>query len=178
MTSYYDWVQMEIPAEKIEELKQTPVNWKARFMTDNRWLGRVGEWAFEELLIEAQQPFENLTKSGPSWTDFKLNNKNIDVKTISTDYFPRENYGCNVDASQHRANKEADIYVFVRYIKSQSKAVFVGYCSKDYFSKNAVLRMADTAVTNSFTPKAEFYEILISELNPITSLIQKGGVVI
>lgn len=164
------WI-VEVPEAEVEKAKADPPTYRARFQSQSRWMGKIGEWAFSEFLKENKVYFKDLTKDGPSWVDFKLGTLNVDVKTITTKYFPKEDYACNVDYQQHHDNHEADAYVFVRFIKPKRTCVIVGWCRKDYFTQNALTRMGGEKITKSFTPVEDFYEIKIDQLQDMQTLL-------
>lgn len=98
--------------------------------------------------------------------------KTVDVKTKRTNYVPKEHYDCSVAAFNTR--QKCDYYVFVRVKNDFSSAWILGLYSKaDYFKDATFHRKGDYDSNNSFTFKADCYNIQISKLQGINSLMQQ-----
>lgn len=89
--------------------------------------------------------------------------KTVDVKTKRTNYAPKENYDCSVAAFNTR--QKCDYYAFVRVKNDFSCAWILGFYSKtDYFNDATFHKKGDFDPDNSFTFKADCYNIEISKL--------------
>lgn len=174
MSKYFDWVQIEIPKPTIEKFRQIDIDWKQNINKEvqSRWSGLVGEYAFDKYCRVLDIPFQNLTHIEKSPVDFIIGNKKIDLKTVASMYFPKDNYACNISPKQHYRNKEVDTYVFARFVTTQNLFVLLGWIDKKQFEKNCITRMAGSKSENTFVPTNDMFELEILMLNPIASLWQ------
>jgi hypothetical protein len=164
------WPKIEFIPYEVSQARENQPSWDARFESESRWIGQLGEEAFRRWCLQEGVEYTDFTHDGPCWVDFEALGKKIDVKTIGTKWYPKKHYACNVDSDQNVANVDADTYVFVRFIHEKNYALLVGWISKKNFNKNCVTRMSNKAITESMTPVKEFQEVLISDLEPMWSL--------
>lgn len=102
--------------------------------------------------------------------DLLLNNTKINVKAKRTSIPPRPHYECSMVA--HDIRKQCDWYVFVRVRNDNYKAWIVGYLPKEeYFKTATLLKKGETDPSGNFTVKADCYNVAISSLRSLGSII-------
>lgn len=172
MSHKEDWYQVEFTEAYVEEVKKKKIDWKQNLQGDvkTRWVGELGEEAFRLYMKTIKRPIKDKTQNGASWVDFEIDFMKVDVKTVATNYFPTEEYACNISPIQHERNKEADTYVFARYIIPQRIVVILGWVSKHEFEINALTRMSGDKVTEKFKTNGELMELEIKFINSLKTL--------
>lgn len=172
MNTWHDWIDIHIHPLYVKAAMEKKIDWKQNIEGNvkTRWCGTIGEEAFRILCDDFKTPFIDRTLNGPSFVDFELMGKKIDVKTVATNYYPSDKFACDINQKQFERNTEADTYVFMRYIIPTYTIVILGWIDKYELGKNALYRTAGTKVTQSFTTSVEMMEIEIPYLNPIRSL--------
>lgn len=170
--SVKDFTSVSFQDKHIQGFQQTPPNWKARFDSPHRWIGQIGEAAFKKYMEVTKRAVEDKTKIGASWVDFEYPKRNwkIDVKTVGTKLRPTLDYACDVDEDQEKENKEANVYVFCRYVFDEKRVYLLGFIQRERFHEEAIFRKAGEAITPSFTPVKNFYEIPIYKLEKMETL--------
>ena len=173
MFTYIHFTQQEIA-----DFEAQPVSYRAYYDNGARWIGRVGEEAFRRWLTLEELSFTDLTGIGPSWIDFTVGNLKIDVKTVGAASAIKDTYGCNFTAEQYDKMEQAEMeykpncFVFMRFIASERAVAIVGVKSKKNFDKDKLERCAGVAVTDSYTPKLNTYEIQIDQCSPPQRLVE------
>jgi hypothetical protein len=96
--------------------------------------------------------------------DIVVDGQKIDVKTKKTTVKPKPHYDCSVADVTRKQN--CDYYAFVRVLMDQSVGWFLGVRSaKEYFENAAYIAKGDYDTRNSFTAKANCYNMAISALD-------------
>lgn len=172
MSRYNDWIDISVSDDYIQRVKNEVIDYKQHLIGDikTRWVGKVGEQALRDWCTYVKKPYTDLTQEGASFVDFIINLKNVDIKTVTRNYYPRENWACNISPEQHYQNKLVDTYVFACYVVPTQTTVLLGWISKHEFEKNAITRVANTQVTGKFKTNTELMELEISYLNIMQSL--------
>lgn len=139
--------------------------------TGHRWCGLFGELAFKDYLEEKGLKFEYnsmLEDTDKKPWDFKIKDIRLDVKTVSTSYYPKEDYGCNVEKRQFE-KEGCDGYVFVRYLLKEDKALVLGWIMKDTFDKLKTEHLKGERI-NRLVAWTDFYDVPINKLRPLSEL--------
>lgn len=102
---------------------------------ETRWIGTMCEWGFRAWLEDKGILYEYLAEGDEiDIIDFQVGTFAIDVKGVSTNYFPKETWATNIDARQYRKIMREDYpvnsLVFARYVLPFKKAVILGVVSK------------------------------------------------
>lgn len=150
-----------------------------RFEAETNWIGVVGEDVFEMWLKHHRVSYHRWTHD--NWNekkDFTVNVKppvSIDVKMLSTKYFPRLSYMCMVTEDQ-LLDAEVDAYVFGRYVLVENRAILIGWLSRMEFMQLAVKRQEGyVCPENGFTSRRDMREAPLGILRPLRSLIRDTG---
>lgn len=144
----------------------------------NRWVGVLGELALKEYLdgfewVEGIDYIYNAKDNDKCPFDFTINELKLDVKTVATKYFPRLDYGCNLDIDQFN-KPECNSYVFGRFILNENKVVLMGWITKDEFEAKKVTRLKGS-ILHTMEVEKDFYEVEVNKLTPLTSLMFYGN---
>lgn len=127
--------------------------------------GFVGEQVVSDyygFTIKNTYDYDLVTKGG----------KKVDVKTKRTIVKPKPHYECSIGA--FNTKQKCDIYFFVRVSNDLKTAWILGYKMKEeYFKRAKLLKKGDIDPDNSFTVKADCYNLPISELDQIPCLEYK-----
>lgn len=136
---------------------------------DTRWIGLMCEWGFRSwldskgILYDYQAEGDEVDE-----VDFQVGTFAIDVKGVSTKYYPKENWAVNIDARQYHKIMAPDYpvnsLVFARYIIPFKKAVVMGLVSTKKLDTIAEFYEAGTQ-RGKITLNTDNYEIPISYLS-------------
>lgn len=185
MSNKQDWFQKKWETETIEKIKSKRLekqkllksrgavnNYEKDF--DTLWVGDVGEWTFgvflnEVLKIRRGQDFSYLpTDTDFDSIDFVVGKRNIDVKTISRNVDPEDNYGCDIVERQFKkimaTDFPVDTLVFASHNLKTHTTTLLGWLTKKEFEEIAVFQPKGT-VLNKFTISTSQYEVQISKLH-------------
>ncbi len=89
--------------------------------------------------------------------------KKVDVKTKQTSVKPLPNYECSV--SNHNTKQKCDAYAFVRLKNDFTVGWYLGCINKtEYLDKATFMRKGDVDPCNTYTFKADCYNLAIKEL--------------
>ena len=136
---------------------------------DQQFVGILGQTIVADLL---KMPRPDGISGNDRGVDFVINNKSVDIKTMTRTVPVKEHYVHNFVAYQKEY--QVDAYVFASYNKKNSIFSICGSVSKEQFKERAdffekgQLRYRDDGTT--FPAKAPLYEIKQSDLNKINSI--------
>ena len=170
-----DWYISSVSQEQIVEAKKivqeaNNLAWSNKFESDTRWIGYLGEQIFKEWLDKTKIPYHYWRESETKdIRDFTVGRLEIDVKAVGTNFFPQNNYGCQVVCSQ-LGNENVNAYVFCRYLLKENKVVIMGWLPKDEFLEISRLCKAGEQVTKSFKVPADMREVKLYQLKPLIDL--------
>lgn len=149
-------------------------NWNKRF--DTRWVGTCGELAFKRWLDRKEIVYDyHADDVGIDEFDFTLYGKlpiTVDVKTVSTKYYPKRNYACNVDVKQYNKlmrKGTTDLLVFSRFMTNTNEALLVGWIAFKEFINVCVLEKKGTVLNSKMTASTDSYKCKISDLHRLSS---------
>lgn len=104
--------------------------------------------------------------------DFIINNKSVDLKTMSRRVFVQPHYVHNFIGYQE--NYEVDYYIFASYNKKADILTICGYVSKEQLKQRANFYPKDATRYRddgtSFKSRAPLYEIKQSDLEKLNSI--------
>lgn len=174
----------EFDTDFVEEIKKKVKEKNDKIAYNNlpvdkgkRWVGVLGELAFKKYIesfgLKEGEYFNydtSLNTNDKNPWDFSIKDLNIDVKTVSTKYYPKKEWACNVDCTQFN-KKGANAYVFARYLYPTNTAVVMGWILKDTFNEIKIERN-DGDKVGKIIVEGNFYEIPINRLQPLFSLTE------
>jgi len=136
---------------------------------EQQFVGVLGQTIVADVL---HVPRPDGTSGNDKGIDFVINNKNVDIKTMTRTVSVKAHYVHNFVAYQKEY--PTDVYIFASYNKKNSVFTICGSVSKEQLQARAVffekgqLRYRDDGST--FPVKAPLYEIKQSDLNSIDSV--------
>jgi len=141
---------------------------------ETRWIGIPCELAFREFLDKNNFKYKHWTtfdrKDDRDFTIIQPSKFEIDVKGISTNYFPRNEYACNITEKQwiklDKKENIVDTFVFVRYWLPENTAIVVGAISKSQFKEKCEYCVKGTE-RGKIVLSTNNYEVPINELKTI-----------
>ena len=170
-----DWYIVEFTEEEVAEAKRIRTekdknNWGDHFSSDTRWIGYLGEIAFKCWLEEMGMTFHHWDYiDRKDIRDFTVSSLEIDVKTVGTNYFPRESYGCTVAVAQ-LDNEVVNAYVFCRFILEERRAIVMGWIPKDEFIKLSKGHKKGERVNEHFVSPADMRQVCVRQLKPLIDI--------
>lgn len=137
----------EIRVKKEVERKNGFNNFNKNFNT--RWIGELCELAFKAWLEDRGIVYDYLAEGKDvDVIDFQVGTFLIDVKGVSSKYFPRKDWVVNLDSNQYQITMKkgypVNSFVFARYILPYRSAVILGVMSKWRFMDVAEFYKAGT----------------------------------
>jgi len=136
---------------------------------EQQFVGVLGQTIVSDLL---QFPRPEGSSGNDRGVDFVINNKNVDIKTMTRTVPVKAHYVHNFVAYQKEY--PTDAYIFASYNKKNNVFSICGNVSKEQLQERAAffekgqLRYRDDGTT--FPTKAPLYEIKQSDLNKIDSV--------
>lgn len=136
---------------------------------EEQMVGLIGQTTVQDLLGLDWPTGENGFDNG---VDFIINGKRVDVKTMGRtvsmrDYFVHNFLGLQI-------NYDVDIYVFCSFNKNNEELTVCGSLNKEELEEKSNFYNKGTERTRSngtsFKTKADLYEILQTNLDPINSV--------
>lgn len=102
--------------------------------------------------------------------DFIYNGMRIEVKTKRCTSMPRSFYECSI--AEFNPDQRCDYYAFVRVLNDMSRGWILGVMTPDeYFQRCTVKEAGEYDAQNRFTFHCKSYNLPISELHPIDSIV-------
>ena len=141
---------------------------------ETRYVGYLGEDAFENTLEDLHigyHRYSNIDDMKTDEADFRVGRHLVDVKTISTKYYPKTDYACNVMKAQHDRNATVTAYVFVRYILKENLAdeIYVYIAAKILGSKGS------TNITDQTAQLTQTLDLQHVDIKPFDNDIRLTG---
>lgn len=191
-----DWYVRKFNDEEVTKLKEDMEakqkilakkypNKVDKFVNDvgTKWCGDAGEIAFKSYLKNFGYHFEHHTvKDDFDLKDFTIGTLKVDVKTISTKYYPKMYYGCDVVAPQVekiRNTNDINALVFSRYMRNTDEAIVMGWLTFEKFEELSEFQTRGTKL-GAIIIENDQYEVQIKDLWELSKLrmyLQHGFVI-
>lgn len=179
---YLKYIRVQFSEEEIEDFKKRTEEKNKRFEYNNlnrevntRWVGMACEEALKELLnSKGIQYTHHSGDQKKDDRDFTIQNLEIDVKAVSTSYFPKPHYACNIDNRQwQKIMREENIIntlLFMRFLLTTNEAIILGVIAKERLKNSATFYPKGT-VRGMITLNTDNWELPIMELEPIEAIL-------
>lgn len=134
------WIELDIPEEFEVKAKSTRQERDLQYgniyvekKTDERWVGELGEKAFDSWMRELRvDDFKWILRDVAGKEDFTIKQKRIDIKTVKRAGPPRDGYTAQVTTS-HMTDHVDELF-FMSYDITQRKMWFLGGISMKGFT--------------------------------------------
>lgn len=174
----FKWVEIDLTEDLLIEAKQNVKKYNKFNLFGGQYLqklaGEVGRLAFRKYLNDMNILFiEDKHIGSKDEFDFKINDKNISLKTQLVNYFPEERWRCEVNEKQ--LDNPCDFHLFAKAHLSKNKVWLVGIITKNKFDKIGILRKKGDVMEDNLREwkiKETKKDVAISELDPISILAQ------
>ena len=137
-----------------------------RLSSDNRWAGKLGEWAVElafPSLVPVTQHFS------PTNYDFRKNGHLYEVKTKVGNSALRSDFQFDVNARQFEMNGN-DVYISCFYMLNSPLLRIVGWIYKDDVLEKGSLLEKGEFFRGKYEVWADRISVPFSDLEPLSSL--------
>lgn len=180
MSEWVDWFSDQLTQQAIDEFSRA---WHAKhtvrattnYLTQNTALGGLGELTFEKILTQAgltkNKHFHKVEEK--SQADYIIHTHpelHIDVKTLVTKSYPKDDYSAEV-AKKQLMNPGVNMYAFCYFVRTTNTVVLLGIMAKHTFQKNAI-ELTKGIMRGKFTVKEDVMQVQIKELSTIESLLK------
>ena len=134
---------------------------KQVFDSDNRWVGKIGEWAFYSVY-----KFKAVTQHfNPSKYDFQSDRGlRYEVKTNVSNYPFKDNFEFNINDRQFQKN-DNDVYVICHYFLNSPFIRLCGWIYKRMVKTRGRLLRKGEQYSSKFPVRADQWSIPYRELN-------------
>ena len=182
MSNQNDFIEVELKDEwkiKVRNFVNDNLNFvcnttNTEIKSDQDYIGFLGQSSVG-ITINGMTIDDTLTSkpNGDEGIDITINGVKYDVKTRGCNYYPQSNYSVLVKVTDIENHPLTDGFIFVAFMRDESKVIITGYITKEKFLQVARLRKQGEYSEVGFQFKVDNYECHISDLNNTKELLLK-----